>query len=311
MKLNSILLISVVMLTIASGCSQATPLPAGRLDRIPTNALKILPAADNNPPLSLSEEYETPIPLAGDVNTPGGEDSPFILPDGQTIYFFFTPDVSIPVEKQILDGVTGIYAASLSDDVSGNVARVMLQDQGKLAGDGCPFVLGEVMWFCTTREGYNGLHWFTAEGGMGNWHNWQPSDFDPSFKVGELHISSDGNTLYFASDRARGMGGLDIWISTKQAGLWQEPVNLEIVNTADNEGYPALNPAGDELWFTRNYGIWRSVKVNDQWQSPIQIFFPLAGEPSIDQEGNVYFVHHFYQDNTMLEVDIYVAYKKK
>ena len=88
-------------------------------------------------------------------------------------------------------------------------------------------------------------------------------------------------------------------------------MNLKIVNTVDNEGYPALNPAGDELWFSRNYGIWRSVRVNDHWQVPIQILFPLAGEPSIDQDGNIYFVHHFYQNDMMLEVDIYVAYRKK
>jgi len=40
------------------------------------------------------------------VNTSGGEDSPFLLPDSQTLYFFFTPDVSIPTEKQLFDGVT-------------------------------------------------------------------------------------------------------------------------------------------------------------------------------------------------------------
>ena len=40
------------------------------------------------------------------VNTSGREDSPFLLPDGQTLYFFFTPDVSIPAEKQLFDGVT-------------------------------------------------------------------------------------------------------------------------------------------------------------------------------------------------------------
>ncbi len=311
MKEYPLALTMLVMIVVAVACSQATPSPIGRLDRIPEDMSKILPATDTDPPLSLTDEYETPIPLPGTVNTAGGEDSPFILPDGQTLYFFFTPDVRVPVEKQIMDGVTGIYVASLVNGVSGNATRVMLQDQGKLAGDGCPFVLGEVMLFCTTREGYNGMQWFTAIGRMAAWHDWQPVEFDPTFEVGELHISPDGNTLYFASGRAGGKGGLDIWISTKQAGIWQEPANLEVVNTADNEGYPALNPGGDELWFYRNYGIWRSIKTNDKWQAPEQILYPLAGEPSIDQDGNVYFVHHFFRDNAMLEADIYVAYKKR
>jgi hypothetical protein len=36
----------------------------------------------------------------------------------------------------------------------------------------------------------------------------------------------------------------------------------------------------------------------------------MAGEPSIDEEGNVYFVHHFFDGDKMIEADIYVAYKK-
>ena len=30
----------------------------------------------------------------------------------------------------------------------------------------------------------------------------------------------------------------------------------------------------------------------------------------MDAQGNLYFVHHFYEDGVMLDADIYVAYKK-
>jgi hypothetical protein len=33
------------------------------------------------------------------VNTAGGEDSPFVTPDGNTLYYVFTPDVNIPAER--------------------------------------------------------------------------------------------------------------------------------------------------------------------------------------------------------------------
>jgi hypothetical protein len=33
------------------------------------------------------------------------------------------------------------------------------------------------------------------------------------------------------------------------------------------------------------------------------------GEASLDNEGNVYFTHHFYKNDAMLEADIYVASK--
>ncbi len=80
-----------------------------RETKIPPNAVKMSPETDEHPPLVYTSDYEVPVPMPGAVNTAGAEDSPFITSDGNTLYFFFTPDVSVPVEKRILDGVTGIY----------------------------------------------------------------------------------------------------------------------------------------------------------------------------------------------------------
>jgi hypothetical protein len=40
------------------------------------------------------------------------------------------------------------------------------------------------------------------------------------------------------------------------------------------------------------------------------IISQFAGESSVDNEGNIYFTHHFYKDGVMLEADYYVAYRK-
>jgi hypothetical protein len=130
------------------------------------------------------------------------------------------------------------------------------------------------------------------------------------YSVGELHITSESSELYFHSDRPGGRGGLDIWVSRKIDGMWTEPTNLVAVNSGGSEGWPYVTEDGGELWFSRDYGIWRSLRVDGEWQEPVRMFFPLVGEPSVDEEGNVYFVHHFYKDNLMLEADIYVAMKK-
>jgi len=281
-----------------------------REDSLPAGAVKMSPETDEHPPQVLSGEYEQPVPLPGLVNTAGAEDSPFITPDGMTLYFFFTPDVSVPVEKQILDGVTGIYVSKKVDGGWSKPEQIVLQDSGKLAGDGCEFVQGDVMLFCSAREGYTGMHWFTAEYVNGEWRNWENTDFEPGYEVGELHITADGTELYFGSERPGGAGGLDIWVSTKFDGEWQEPVNVAAVNTPDGEGWPAISPDGDELWSYRNFGIWRSRKANGEWQEPELIISPLAGEPSLDAAGNLYFVHHFFQGDVMIEADIYVAYRK-
>jgi hypothetical protein len=169
------------------------------------------------------------------------------------------------------------------------------------------------MWFCAAREGYTGLHWFTAEFRDGRWGNWQLADFNPAYEVGELHITANGQELYFHSSRPGGMGGYDIWVSTNVGGEWQSPTNLVAINSAYSDGWPFVSQDGSELWFTRSIGapeLWRSKKVNGEWSAPEQMFAPFAGEASLDNEGNVYFTHHFYKDDLMLEADIYIATRR-
>jgi hypothetical protein len=103
---------------------------------------------------------------------------------------------------------------------------------------------------------------------------------------------------------------LDIWVSHWVDGEWQEPENLESVNSEADEGWPALNPQEDELWISRDYGLWRSKKEDGEWQTPELIISNLAGEASLDRDGNVYFSHHFFDGGQMIESDIYVAYRK-
>ncbi|MCX6654300.1 MAG: hypothetical protein NTY03_04165 [Candidatus Bathyarchaeota archaeon] len=107
-----------------------------RESKIPKDVEKVTPASDINPPKSESDLYFDPVPVEGLVNTAGGEDSPFISSDGKTLYLFFTPDVRVPAEKQIIDQVTGIYVSKKVGDTWQEPERVILQDSGKLALDG-------------------------------------------------------------------------------------------------------------------------------------------------------------------------------
>lgn len=305
-----ITIISAILLLTGAGCqSRPIELPT-RESKIPADAVKMAPETDVAPPELKSDDYFSPVPVSGPINTAGGEDSPFYDPESDSLYFFFTPDVSVPVEKQIIDNVTGIY---VSRNINGEwqaAERVLLNDPGQAGSDGCEFVLGNKMWFCAVRQGYAGIHWFTAELKNGKWQNWQNADFNPDYKVGELHITVDGKELYFHSDRDGGKGGLDIWVSKNIDGVWQEPENVAAINSSRDEGWPALSPDGDELWITKDYGIWRSEKTDGEWQTPELIVSSLAGEATIDAHGNVYFVHHYYEDDKMIEADIYFLEKK-
>jgi len=224
----------------------------------------------------------------------------------------------VPVEKQILDGVTGIWMSRRVGGAWQEPERVWLQDPGKLSGDGCEFIQGNTMWFCTVREGYTGIHWARAEWNpeKGEWEKWRVDDFPEEYEVGELHFTDGGKTVYFHSTRAGGLGDNDIWMMERTADEegWQEPVNVVAVNSELGEGWPYVTPDGNELWFNRWHlgtpGTFRSKLVDGEWQEPELIVSMFAGEPTLDQDGNLYFVHHYYKDGEMLEADIYVAYRK-
>lgn len=316
--LTLIIVASVVLVGLNMKPSETTPqVPPTRESAISTGAVKATVETDLHPPVMHSTDWSQPVPLPQAVNTAGAEDSAFITPDGNTLYFFFTPDPNIVPEKQLLDRVTGIYVAKKQDGVWLSAERVILQDSGKLALDGAEFVQGNSMWFASAREGYTGVNLFTAEFKDGGWTKWQYAGdrLNKDYQVGEMHITADGNEMYFHSARAGGKGQYDIWVTKKLNGEWQEPENIASVNTVEQEGWPFISQNGNELWFTRTYlgtpAIYRSVKVDGAWSEPELIVSQFAGEPTLDNDGNLFFTHHFYNSTSqMVEADIYLALKK-
>ena len=98
-------------------------------------------------------------------------------------------------------------------------------------------------------------------------------------------LSSDGRTLYFASNRAGGLGGIDIWKSTKDAkGNWGAPENLgPRINTDGNEKSPFFHSDGQTLYFSSTghlgyggYDIYLSKLSKDTgWVKPRNIGYPI------------------------------------
>jgi len=285
-----------------------------RTRAIPTDIAKVTPAMDNYPPRLHSDEFEKPIPMPV-ISTAGAEDSPFIPAGKDEMFFVFVPDIRIPPEKQVIDGASGIWHSKKVNGEWIKPTRIWLQDAGKLSLDGCPFVDGDNMLFCGAREGYTGLQWSTAKRVDGVWQDWKVDDFNPEFNVGELHITVDGKELYYHSSQPGGLGETDIWMLTKVNGEWKNPTNVKVINSNVSEGMPYITPDQKELWFNRWYmgspAVYRSKKLKGEWQEPELIVSWFAGEPTLDKEGNLYFVHHYYEDGVMLEADIYVAKKSK
>jgi hypothetical protein len=118
----------------------------------------------------------------------------------------------------------------------------------------------------------------------------------------EIHhgatISSDGLSLYFASNRAGGFGSWDLWV-TKRAtlsDLWGPPVNLgSTINSSNADLFPSISSDGlllffdygpvsasgpDDLWVTRR------ATVSDPWGLPVNLG-PRVNTSADDGASNV------------------------
>ena len=93
---------------------------------------------------------------------------------------------------------------------------------------------------------------------------------DPSFNTPSLDgcpfTSRDGKTFYMASNRPGGLGGLDIWVSTRARGddPWGAPVNLEApVNSSADDFCPTIDRDGHRFFFVSRRAIEGSCGGSD------------------------------------------------
>jgi len=303
-------------------CQQIEQPSIDRLDYIPVDAVKMSPDNDPAPPvLHLTEMFQDPVPLNGTVNTAGAEDSAFFAGDTETLYFWFTPDVTVAVEDQVIDPSTGIYRSLRQGDAWQSPQKVWLFDIVSL--EGCACVQGNTIWYCAAVCGMTGMHHFYSDYENGNWSSGQLSEIlnRADYEIDEFHVTPDGNEIYFHSNRTGGQGGNDLWVIEKTGAGWGDPVPLTALNTEYDEGFPFVTADGTELWFsgdsridiafpigTPDYfgAIFYSTKEDNSWSAPEEVVSELAGEPTVDSQGNVYFTHHYYVDEQMVEADIYV-----
>lgn len=106
----------------------------------------------------------------------------------------------------------------------------------------------------------------------------------PRYMETTASITPDGKTIYFASDRPGGLGGLDIWrIEKKPDGSWSGATNLGApVNSPANEDAPFIHPDMKTLFFTSDghesmggRDIFMSKLVGDRWRTPENMGYPI------------------------------------
>ena len=120
----------------------------------------------------------------------------------------------------------------------------------------------------------------------GKWGKAEKLEKPINSRYWETHagISSNGNEMYFTSNRRGGLGGQDIYYSRKKAnGKWEAAINLgSAVNTIYNEDTPFILPDGKTLYFASQghegmggFDIFKSnLRENENWSIPVNLGYP-------------------------------------
>jgi hypothetical protein len=228
--------------------------------------------------------------LGSNINTKYDQYWPSLSADEQTLVFTSLLPIDPHIEDVYLNRQEDFFYSTFEDG-QWTPARPVGPPLNTQGNEGAQSISadGKLMVFtgCNRQDGYGSCdlyyskkendHWSVPKN-IGKPINTKAKETQPS-------IASDGKTLYFASNRPGGKGGLDIWVSVQaDNGIWGEPVNLgDSINTAfddqspfihaDNQtlyfsskGWPGMGQA--DLFFSRRIG-------EDHWSKPKNLGYPI------------------------------------
>jgi outer membrane protein OmpA-like peptidoglycan-associated protein/Tfp pilus assembly protein PilF len=197
--------------------------------------------------------------IGGPINTPSNEGAPTLSADGQVL-IFTACDLygSYGKDRSGLGSCDIFYSRKKGNSWSkpinlGNVINTRSWDsQPSFSSD------GRTLYFVSNRSGGFGESdiWVSSIGDDGVWSKVQNlgPNINTPFQEESVFIHPDNQTLYFASSGHVGMGGLDIYVSRKQAdGTWGKAQNLGYpINTFKDENSLLVGASGKIAYFSSN-----------------------------------------------------------
>lgn len=230
--------------------------------------------------------------IGGDVNSRAGEYVPVITIDESTLIFTyrgerstgglqdlkFRPDTAGEYYEDIMMTMR-VGEHWLSPEPLSGLNTNMHDASIALSNDGQMLFIFK----STTKDGgdifqseLKGNEWTTPER-LG-------PNINTKFWEGSCSLSSDGQLLYFASDRPGGLGGRDIYVSRKQSdGSWGPAQNCgPSINTPFNDDAPFIHPDGIHLFFSSEghssmggYDLFYSTMKAGVWGEPTNLGYPI------------------------------------
>ena len=223
-----------------------------------------------------------PLPPVPINTTTGWSDSPFISRDGQRLYFMYSRYDFAPwilsggAQAPVLSGPDrpGLHHSGNPFDESDIYMATRRADGTWSEPVNLPFNDDSGDSSGMEIEGGNAFVWLHGSGSArnivmarrnadGSWGS--PVNLGAGINnhaTGVLqdnpHISPDGNSLWFTSNRPGGAGQRDIWFSTRTGATWSTPVNIgPPVNTAGEEDQFWYSPVGTDMYWNGPTGLMR------------------------------------------------------
>lgn len=228
----------------------------------------------------------SPISVGDSVNTTDDEYWPSITADGLTLMFTRQGRG----ERSDSRNQEDFYISHLINNVwskAQNAGRPLNTQQNEgaqsISSD------GRYMYFtaCERPDGFGRCDiYFTSYDGA-KWA--EPVNIGPPVNTkyweSQPSINSNGEMLFFVSNRPGGIGGMDLWFSllTKDGG-WGIPRNMgEVINTPDDEMSPFIHFDGKTLYFSSNGRIgmggfdiyFTKMKDDSTWSEPQNLGYPI------------------------------------
>lgn len=213
-----------------------------------------------------------------DLNSKYSDYTPVVSEDGSTLFFTSKRE----------NGIENIYTSEKNGEEWKNIEKLEKPINSEtndaivnLSSSANTIILYR------THENKTGGNLLKSTIKDGIWSDPEPliNPINTDFQEASACITSNGNTIYFSSNRPGGFGGKDLYRITKLPdNNWSLPLNLgPKINSEFDEDAPFLSENQDKIYFSSNnaesiggYDIFYSeIDVNMELSSPINVGSPI------------------------------------
>jgi len=244
-----------------------------------------------NAKIAVANPVNTKVTNMGDIINSKYEDySPAILFDESTIYFTsrrLRNDSSNLYTTEMSDGkfYEDIYVAHKYNGVWSKPKRININTTGHEAIVNAS-ADGKTLYIYKDDNGDGNIYQSNLmEDGQWSFPTSLDHNINQESQETHAHISPDGKSLYFVSDRKNGSGGKDIYVCKQLSdGEWDTPQNIgNTINTPNDEAGIFIHPDGKTMYFSSNghnsiggYDIfYATLNTDGSWSKPINMGYPI------------------------------------